>query len=279
MSADWTKDGNLEVHSDTVESHISGNKVIPSNFFGSPSTEYVSAVVFTNSGTHAKFARMGYQQGIGVEHYDISRYGFCHNPDPRAKDPTYFAYNLAEPPLVESWGQGLVVNHNPNALFPLPKNFFPEAVQGYIEDGRYKSKHPAWSPISSNTFIRHFRSLQNQPHRSSGAWVATISKSDFQDFCGFTVDDLNPFLAEDGWFIDGTEGFLGVVVQHKIDKDWGYVILARDEFFQFRAINSVASILVRDTARAELQFAMAKLAAVGQRIFPQRPSSIFTMVC
>ena len=279
MSADWTKDGNLEVHSDTVESHISGNKAIPSNFFGSPRTEYVSAVVFTNSGTHAKFARMGYQQGIGVEHYDISRHGFCHNPDPRAKDPTYFAYNLAEPPLVESWGQGLVVNHNPNALFPLPKNFFPEAVQGYIEDGKYKSKHSAWSPISSKTFIRHFRSLQNQPHRSSGAWVAAISKSDFQDFCGFTVDDSNPFLAEDGWFIDGTEGFLGVVVQHKIDKDWGYVILARDEFFQFRAINSVASILVRDTARAELQFAMAKLAAVGQRIFPQRPSSIFTMVC
>ena len=90
MSAGWTPEGNLVINTDIVESHTYGDKTIPSNFFEQPDTEYVSAVVFTNSGTHAKFTRMGYQQGFGIEHFDISREGYCYNPDPDAMDPTYF---------------------------------------------------------------------------------------------------------------------------------------------------------------------------------------------
>ena len=49
--------------------------------------------------------------------------------------------------MVESWGQGLVVNHNPNALFPLPRDFSPEAVQAYIEDGKYKMGSSQLAPV------------------------------------------------------------------------------------------------------------------------------------
>ena len=269
MSADWTTEGVLQVRTDIVESHVSGSKRIPSNFFGQPGTENVSAVVFTNSGTHAKFTRMGYQRGFGVEHFDISRSGFSYNPHPDARDPTYFAYSLPEPPVIESWGQGLVVNHNPNALFPLPKDFFPEAVQAYIEDGEHKSDFPDWHPIMSETLVRHFTKPEGRPLKVPRIQVAAITKGDFRSICRFTVDDSNPILTEDGWFIDETERFLGVVVWHKTDQDWGYVILARDEYFQFRAIDSVASISARDIARTELQFAIAKLATGSQRIFPQ----------
>ena len=269
MSAGWTTEGILEVHTDIVESHISGNKKIPSNFFGQPGTEHISAVVFTNSGTHAKFTRMGYQQGFGTEQFDITRFGFSYNPLPDAKDPTYFLYSLAEPPLVESWGQGLVVNHNPNALFLLPRDFFPEAVQGYIEDGKYKSDHPDWHPIRSTTLIRQFARPEDRPPRFPRVSVAAITKSDFQNMCRFAIHDSNPFLTEEGWFIDETESFLGVVVKDKTDHDWGYVILARDEHFQFRAIETDASISTRDIAREALQLAIAKLAEEGQRIFPQ----------
>ena len=65
VSAGWTPEGNLVVNTDIVDSHTHGDKTIPSEFFGQPDTEYVSAVVFTNSGTHAKFTRMGFQQGFG----------------------------------------------------------------------------------------------------------------------------------------------------------------------------------------------------------------------
>jgi hypothetical protein len=69
--------------------------------------------------------------------------------------------------------------------------------------------------------------------------------------------------------MDETESFLGMVVQHKADQDWGYVILARDEHFQFRAIDTAASKLSHLIARRELQFAISNLVAGAQRIFPQ----------
>ena len=269
MSAGWTPAGNLVLNTDIVESHTYGDKTIPSNFFEQPDTEYVSAVVFTNSGTHAKFTRMGYQQGFGIDHFDVFREGYCYNPDPDAMDPTYFEYNLAAPPLVESWGQGLVVNHNPNALFSLPKGYFPDALEGYIEDGKYRAELPYWHPFSSRTRIRHFADPQDRPLQAPRVHVGAITKIEFASWCGFAVDDSNPFFTEEGWFMDETESFLGVVVQHKADRDWGYVILARDEHFQFRAIETAASKSSRLIARRELQFAISNLVAGAQRIFPQ----------
>ena len=269
MSAGWTPAGNLVLNTDIVESHTYGDKTVPSNFFEQPDTEYVSAVVFTNSGTHAKFTRMGYQQGFGTEHFDVSREGYCYNPDPDAMDPTYFEYNLAEPPLVESWGQGLVVNHNPKARFPLPRGYFPEALERYIEDGEYKAELPYWHPFSSRTRTLHFANPQDRPPRIPRVHVRAITKSEFETLCGFAVDDSNAFFTEEGWFMDETESFFGVVVQDKANRDWGYVILARDEHFRFRDIKTAASKLSRLIARRELQFAISNLVAGGQQIFPQ----------
>lgn len=270
LSADWSDEGVLEIKTDIIATHESGSKKIPSNFFAQPDTEYISAVVFTNSGTLSKFTRMGYQQGFGTDHYDISRFGFAYNPDPNAKDPTYFSYSLTEPPVVESWGQGLVVNHNPNALFPLSREFFPEAVQGYIEDGQYKADLPEWHPIMSKTIIGHFANPKDRPPRIPRVTVFAISKDMFDHIRGFRNDKSNPVFVEDGWFVDETESFLGVVIWDKPDQDWGYVILARDEFFQFRAIKTpAASRPDRDMTRRELQFEMGKLASENQRIFPQ----------
>ena len=269
MSAGWTSEGHLEIHTDIVESHTYGEKAIPSNFFGSSDTEYVSAVVFSNSGTHAKFTRMGYQQGFGIEHFDVSREGYCHNQDPDAMDPTYFEYSLAEPPLVESWGQGLVVNHNPNALFPLPRGYFPEALEAYIEDGEYRAEYSYWHPFSSRTRVMHFADPKSRPPRAPRVYVFAITRSEFEEMCGFAVHDSNPPFTEEGWFIDETESFLGMVVQYKADQDWGYVILARDEHFQFCVIQTAASKLSRLIARRELQFAISNLVAGAQRIFRQ----------
>lgn len=269
VSASWTNVGTLEVKADTVDSHKSGNKEIPSNFFGQSDTEFISAVVFTNCGTHAKFTRMGFQQGFGTEHFDIGRFGLCYNPDPDAKDPTYFSYSLDEPPLVESWGQGLVVHHNPNALFPLPREFFPEARQGYIENGMHKTDPSGWQPVMSRTRIVHFDRPEHRPYRIPRVSVGAITKGEFANALGIAVERSNPLLVEDGWFSDETESFLGVVVWDETDQDWGYVILARDEHFRFRAIDTGVSIESRDIARSELQLAIAKLLARQQRIFPQ----------
>jgi hypothetical protein len=155
QSAGWSVTGALEIKTTELCEHDVGGKKIPSNFFGQPDTEHISAVLFTNSGTFSKFARMGYQTGFGCEVIDITRSGFCFNPDPDAMDPTFFSYNLDNPPLVESWGQGLVVLHNPNSLHLVPHDFFVNAVQGYVEGRVFKSDHPGWHPIASKTMIAY----------------------------------------------------------------------------------------------------------------------------
>ena len=268
QSSGWAADGGLEIHTEPVASHTSGTKTIPSNFFEQPGTEHISAVAFSNSGTHAKFTRMGYQQGFGLDHFEIHRRGFCFTPDPDAKDPSYFSFSLAQPPLVEWWGQGLVVHHNPNALFPLPTDFFHGAMQAYIEDGQYKADIPDWHPFVSTTFIFHFEESKSWQVMGPRVNVAPITKSSFRSAFPFEPDVMG-LTTEEGWFTDESESFLGVVVKDKADQDWGYIILARDEHFIFRAIDTAHSRPTREIARVELQLAMAKLVTGGQRIFPQ----------
>ena len=217
---------------------------------------------------------MGYQHGIGYEVIDIRRTGFCFNPDPDAMDPTFFSYNLDEPPLVEPWGQGLVILHNPNCLHRVPTDFFVTAVQGYVEDGFYKSDHPSWHPIVSKTLIGYLGEVKKMlaeklPQRTPGLAVGAITKEEFQAACGFAVSDSNPIGEEQGWFSDETGAFLGVVIRDKIDNDWGYVVLARDERFQFRAIEVETSLATRDQARMQLQLKISKLLSMPQRIFAQ----------
>jgi hypothetical protein len=126
--AGWSKQGTLQIDVEKVDEHTLADKVIPSGFFALQTCENVSAVLFSNSGTVTKFARMGFQHGIGCDEIEMIRRGFAFNPDPDVMDPTFFSYSMDEPPLVETWGQGLVVCHNPKCVHPVPKGFFPDAV-------------------------------------------------------------------------------------------------------------------------------------------------------
>ena len=138
-----------------------------------------------------------------------------------------------------------------------------------MEEGEVKADHPGWHPISSKTITKHFAKLEHQPHRFPRVFVAAIAKTDFQNIYGIAIDDDNPIFPQDGWFMDETESFLGVVVWDKADQDWGYVVLARDEHFQFRAIKMADSVPEREVAAYELQLAIAGLLAESKRIFPQ----------
>lgn len=273
QTGSWASNGQLQVDVSDIDEHTVTKKTIPSNFFGQPGAEHVSAVMFTNAGTITKFARMGFQYGIGCERTFMTRSGYSFHQHPDAMDPTYFSYDLDEPPLVESWGQGLVLMHNPQSLRPLPRNAFYDIVQGYIEDGMYKSDHPTWHPFSSKTLICHLGDIKKD---LTAAWptrvciaVHAITKQDFQDACGFAISDEHPICEEHGWFSDASKSFLGVVVRDKSDNDWGYVVLARDERFCFRAVDIDVRFETRDEARMQLQFKVAQYLNSPQRIFPQ----------
>ena len=274
QAASWEQGGRLKIDTTAVKEHTIGTKTIPSPFFGEPDTENISAVLFTNSGTSAKFSRMGYQHGIGCETTYMVRRGFSFNPQPDAMDPIFFSYNLDAPPFVEPWGQGLVILHNPNARRPIPRDFFLDATQGYIENGVFTTDYSDWHPISSKTMIFHLGEMKQKiqsimPSHGSRFAVAAITKERFQAACGFAVSESNPLISEHGWFSDETLSFLGVVIQDKIDNDWGYVVLGRDMQFRFTPIEMQSSITTRDKARVELQLKISQFLSHPQRIFPQ----------
>jgi hypothetical protein len=269
----WDSAGKLQVATSTIKNHVIGEKIVPSNFFAQPGAENVSAIVFTNSGTFPKFSRMGYQHGVGTDTVTIVRTGYCYNPDVDAVDPTLFSYTLDEPPLVESWGQGLVVLHNPKCLHPLPRDYFIDAVQGYLDGDLLKFDHAGWHPFSSKTLILHLGELKkevaNRVPRHPRVAVHAISRDEFRGISGIVTDASHPVCDEQRWFADETESFLGVVVRDKVDGDWGYVVLARDKHFRFRAIETDVSVNTREEARRKMQIRIAQLLSSPQRIFDQ----------
>src|SRR5262249_11468196 len=103
-----------------IGSHQWQEKVIPSGFFNQPESEWVSAVLFSNQATIPKFNRMGRLAGLGSSGVKMIRRGYLYNPDPTALDPIPFARDLDDPDYEESWSDGLVMYHNPNAKHPLP---------------------------------------------------------------------------------------------------------------------------------------------------------------
>ena len=270
------EDGSLAVEFDRIFEHTVGEKKIPSSFFGQPDTEHVSAVLFSNSGTVAKFSRMGYQAGVANDTTSIMRMGFALNDSPDAEDPVYFSYSLDAPPLVEPWGQGLKVLHNPNARYPLPLTFFTSAAQTVWRKDKPVTTVAGWHPFASKTLHCHMGELKAKlveamPFFTAPIWVGAITMAEFKAETGHPgLPDALPLL-EVGWFADDSGGFLGVVLQDDTDGDWGFVVLARDQFFAFRAIDMESGIASRREAARELQIHIAGLAAKPQRVFHQEP--------
>jgi hypothetical protein len=57
----------------------------------------------------------------------VLRWGFAYDHNPRAIAPEPFAYLAGEAP--ETWGQEVVVYHNPRARHPITDDFFEDAAQ------------------------------------------------------------------------------------------------------------------------------------------------------
>jgi hypothetical protein len=119
----WFHDenGKLVITPAAIATHRSGAKEIPSGFFNQPDVENVSAVLFCNSGTIPKFNRMGLQGAHFSPNIRMLRYGTCYSWMPEASKPEPFVYEVGDPSQgLETWGEGAVVFHNPNARHPLP---------------------------------------------------------------------------------------------------------------------------------------------------------------
>lgn len=129
---EWWHDeqGNLIIEGHALTEHKLGTKKIPSGYFNQPDAENISAVLFCNTGTIAKFNRMGQQDKHFDERVRMIRWGTCYRHDPNAALPSGFVYEVGNPEEgMETWTEGTVLFPNPNALHPLPSEWFGAALE------------------------------------------------------------------------------------------------------------------------------------------------------
>lgn len=115
-----------------VGDHHGTSKTVPSGFFQSPDNEAISAVIFSNCHTTAKFNRIGFERGFAVPGSRMFRSGYKFNSDPGALKPEEFSYEVGS--SNEGWAHGLVVMHNPRARHPLDRGMFHGLTQTWEED-------------------------------------------------------------------------------------------------------------------------------------------------
>ncbi|MFN3668119.1 MAG: hypothetical protein ACK4VY_02330 [Brevundimonas sp.] len=152
----WDDAGNLIIKQQKARDHIKPNgEPIPSAFFDYEGTEHISGVLWSNNGTVEKFLRMAFEGPFPDDDIVAFRVGTESDPDPNAHVPQTFAYHVGAGPGGETWGEGCILFHNPNALHPLPLDLLKTVVNAHIDQaGRYVENIPAGPhPFHSKTLV------------------------------------------------------------------------------------------------------------------------------
>lgn len=148
-------DGSLSVRTIDLDDHTFKSKKIETGFFDLDGAENISAVVFSNAGTLAKFDRMGVDAGFAPDDHRYYRMGYRLDPDPNAVIGTPFREEVVAN-NGERWSDELQVFHNPRATHPLPLEAFAGATQHRFEDGKHVSYSVGTPVLSSYTHIIRF---------------------------------------------------------------------------------------------------------------------------
>lgn len=148
-------DGKATFNHERVEEHRYREKSIPSGFFYLPDAENVSAVVFSNAGTIAKFDRIGFLAGYGEEGVRCIRQGTVYDPDPDALSGIPFKIDVNDPSYAERWADEIQVFHNPRAKIPLDPETFPGAAHIFFENGEFSIQERPYRVLNSTTMHLH----------------------------------------------------------------------------------------------------------------------------
>lgn len=146
-------DGELVTRAVKGDAHVFKDKVVETGFFDLPGAENISAVVFSNAGTLAKFDRMGIAAGFLPTDHKYYRMGTRFNPDPNAVHPIPFFEEIGREDYVEYWSDELQIFHNPNAKAPLSEKTFGGITQHFFRDGQQVSLTPDGTILGSRTLI------------------------------------------------------------------------------------------------------------------------------
>jgi hypothetical protein len=145
----------------TPISNLTGKHGIPASLFRDPEFTHLSAVVFSNAATLAKFNRMGFLAGWRPPGLIMIRRGILFDRTPGALEPIDFELSVESSeyqslwPWGEAWCQELEVFHNPQAANPIPFDLIPGATHWFERDGDVEcSTIWANSVLASVTHLR-----------------------------------------------------------------------------------------------------------------------------
>ena len=186
------------------------------------------------------------------------RQGTCYHDDRNSVSPLIFQYNLDDPVVDETWEQGLVVMHNPNALYPLPRYFLKCSAVHFFEDSKVKTECLPFHPFGSTTI----NSLLEDAHKAItvdiNPNIVSLLKSEFENYKFERMPGPDSVTEEKEWFSDRNNNILGIVFRDKIDNDYGYLVLGKNENDFFSTIDVEINFEDRSTARNELYISMEK---------------------
>ncbi|MBX9828021.1 MAG: hypothetical protein K2Y27_23885 [Xanthobacteraceae bacterium] len=161
LRADVAGDGAERRAIGTPIANLTGKHSIPAGLFRDPDFAHLSAVVFSNAATLAKFNRMGFLAGWRPPGLTMTRRGILFDRTPGALEPIDFNLSIDSAeyqalwPWGEAWCQELEVFHNPLATHPIPFDLIPGATHWFERDGDIEcSTIWANSVLSSVTHLR-----------------------------------------------------------------------------------------------------------------------------
>lgn len=134
-----------------IQEHVYQDRKKPSGFFCLPNSEHISAVLFSDGGTIAKFNRMGKLAGFGRNDVKILRFGHRYETSMN-EEAAEFRVEVDPASYTETWSEGIYIFHNPKAKCPLPPQLFQEACHTVLTHGQYAITWPDHFPIWSKTF-------------------------------------------------------------------------------------------------------------------------------
>jgi hypothetical protein len=146
-------DSQLVVRAVRGKDHTYKGKTIETGFFDLPAADNISAIIFSNAGTLAKFDRMGIAAGFLPVDHNYVRIGYRLNPDPDAVHPLPFVEEIGREDYVEYWSDELQIFHNPRATAPLGEHVFSGVTQHFFKDGEQLTITPEGATLASFTWI------------------------------------------------------------------------------------------------------------------------------
>jgi hypothetical protein len=163
MHAEVSEVDGRRIASSGEVSHLLGDSVFPAGLFRTTAHSELSAVIFTNACSIAKFNRVGVSAGALTKGLRYVRHGRFYDRTPGALDGIPFCLDITSeeyralwPQRYEPWSAELEIFHNPFARHPLPRALLSEATHWFDAGGEVICEsHYETSVLWSRTLIQN----------------------------------------------------------------------------------------------------------------------------